>query len=572
MPGERTERDEEYLKFRSFLASQKNAPEEAKEAPALSPCEELRKQGNDLFNLGIFENAVIAYSEALKFAETDDDRGKLYSNRSAAYLKCEEEDHRLESVDDARQTVRLLPEWPKGYLRLASGLMALGQYELSINVIEKGSKLGMSGGARMLREARKGIFDGRVRDKVFLQRLKGLDVEWRFAPPQTLHLKLMDHSIEGQYFLQSEKVLHVSSQEDGKNSQDYEFEFRGEEFWIKSKKDPDFVQLLVIEDTVADELPFKDEDEYLNAWLQMLPPPEEGALTVAVKTDSEEVTQKKTLDRMCLVQELSKIQKRGQDLHLPAMESIRNRKNKMCKELHRRMVAMGLMEPERIEVVDTVEKEILESPTRCCSTGSSGKPAMESNEMSDVAEEGDGSRENGHEKAVFFEPLDGETPLAPQKSLSQVDTTHTDEAFFGEADDECDDKGEEEGNGDDDEISDINELTPRELAQVQADSELQHTPMPCSGYGHGDITTPSVLPPEALELHRHVMEKMEREKMSQGPLSSVKGSACSNKGYENDEHDVVTRGGGLASRPIKSGLRNSLAQCFQGFAKMCGRQ
>lgn len=378
-----------------------------------------------------------------------------------------------------------------------------------------------------------------------------------------MQIELMDHSITGQYHLISENLLRVSSQEDGNSSQDYEFEFRNEELWIKSKKDSDFLLLRVVGDVSEEELTYKDEEEYLNAWLQLLPEPKEGEQSVAVETDSQEVIEEKSMKRMYLIQELSKIQKRGQDLHLPAMESIRNRKTNLCKDLHRRMVALGLMEPERIEVdkIETkestknhVEVDPLESPTRCCSSPSSGERIKESTELGDLAEE------EGEAKSAILasspEIVDGEQPGVHRETtggVTRVDTMVTDERFFGEADDEADDPQEElleENKSHRSTASD--RLSPHELAKLEEDTLLQR---PCVN-GH----VASVLPPEALEHHKQEMEMIE-----------------SNQGSSRDGHDdhdnvaAVTRGD-VTVVPIKRGIfQNAVAQCFQGFAKACGR-
>ena len=52
----------------------------------------------------------------------------LYSNRSAALLGIEAH---ASALQDAKQCVRLAPEWPKAYSRLGAALLAAGNWAVT---------------------------------------------------------------------------------------------------------------------------------------------------------------------------------------------------------------------------------------------------------------------------------------------------------------------------------------------------------------------------------------------------------------------------------------------------------
>ena len=76
-----------------------------------------KERGNLAFKEGRLEEAVAAYSEAIRAAPTDE---TLYSNRSATYAKME---RYKEALEDGKRAVSLQPKWGKGYSR--AGLAAL---------------------------------------------------------------------------------------------------------------------------------------------------------------------------------------------------------------------------------------------------------------------------------------------------------------------------------------------------------------------------------------------------------------------------------------------------------------
>ncbi|XP_067680226.1 stress-induced-phosphoprotein 1-like [Haliotis asinina] len=96
---------------------------------------ELKLQGNKALEQGNKEEAVRCYSEAIKL---DEGNHVLYSNRSAALLKCGKY---LEALGDADRTLELKPDWGKGYSRKGAALCYLERYQEALEVYEEGLKL-----------------------------------------------------------------------------------------------------------------------------------------------------------------------------------------------------------------------------------------------------------------------------------------------------------------------------------------------------------------------------------------------------------------------------------------------
>ncbi|KAL0870534.1 hypothetical protein ABMA27_005506 [Loxostege sticticalis] len=88
--------------------------------------EELKTKGNECVKDGKFIEAVLHYTQAIKL---DPNNYVLYSNRSFAFLKLDQ--HYL-SLQDANETVRLQPQWAKGYFRRAEVEAASGLHDEAI--------------------------------------------------------------------------------------------------------------------------------------------------------------------------------------------------------------------------------------------------------------------------------------------------------------------------------------------------------------------------------------------------------------------------------------------------------
>ncbi|CAM0949047.1 unnamed protein product [Alopecurus aequalis] len=83
----------------------------------------LKDQGNEQFKSGSYLKAAALYTQAIKL---DPDNAALYSNRAAAFLQLVKLN---KALADADTTIKLKPEWEKGYFRKGCVLEAMEQYE-----------------------------------------------------------------------------------------------------------------------------------------------------------------------------------------------------------------------------------------------------------------------------------------------------------------------------------------------------------------------------------------------------------------------------------------------------------
>lgn len=99
-----------------------------------SQANELKDKGNAALAEEKFDEAVRLYSEAIKL---DGKNHILYSNRSAAYAKLKDFSKALE---DAEMTVKLKPDWGKGFSRKGAALTYLGRHQEAIDCYQEGLK------------------------------------------------------------------------------------------------------------------------------------------------------------------------------------------------------------------------------------------------------------------------------------------------------------------------------------------------------------------------------------------------------------------------------------------------
>lgn len=82
---------------------------------------EWKEKGNECVRNGKFEEAVLHYTTAIK---SDPKNPTLYSNRSLAFLKSGQHYY---AFMDARETIKLRPDWAKGYFRKGEVEMSAGR-------------------------------------------------------------------------------------------------------------------------------------------------------------------------------------------------------------------------------------------------------------------------------------------------------------------------------------------------------------------------------------------------------------------------------------------------------------
>lgn len=101
----------------------------------------MKRRGNELLAAGKPAEAAEAYSLAIK---ADPSVAALWSNRSAALLKAGDA---AGALRDAEEAARLEPAWPKGQLRRAKALEALGRFSDAIEACGLGETAAIAAGA-----------------------------------------------------------------------------------------------------------------------------------------------------------------------------------------------------------------------------------------------------------------------------------------------------------------------------------------------------------------------------------------------------------------------------------------
>ncbi|KAL1431246.1 hypothetical protein MTO96_014622 [Rhipicephalus appendiculatus] len=101
-----------------------------------SKSEELKEKGNQCLKEEKYAEAILHYTHAIS---SDRENSILYSNRSMAFLKM---DQFYLAYEDAKETIRLNPEWAKGYYRKAEVEFKAEHYEEAMESFRKSLQFG----------------------------------------------------------------------------------------------------------------------------------------------------------------------------------------------------------------------------------------------------------------------------------------------------------------------------------------------------------------------------------------------------------------------------------------------
>eukprot|EP00762_Andalucia_godoyi_P000349 ANDGO_03061.mRNA.1 Hsp70-Hsp90 organizing protein len=143
-----------------------------------------KDRGNQLFKDGKWDEAIAAYSEAIKRNPED---ATFYSNRSATYLKIAQFHPALQ---DADKCVALNPSFAKGWLRKGNAHFGLKEYHKALDAFDRGMHLdpNMSelkeGSERVLLALRRESSSGQVDEERAQRSLSDPEIQAILRDPQ----------------------------------------------------------------------------------------------------------------------------------------------------------------------------------------------------------------------------------------------------------------------------------------------------------------------------------------------------------------------------------------------------
>jgi small glutamine-rich tetratricopeptide repeat-containing protein alpha len=119
----------------STTSSSSAATSSGPSAADKSAAETHKQRGNTLMSSKSFQQAVDAYSEAIRLDGTNP---VYYSNRAAAYSSMEEHD---KAIEDANKALELDPAFVRAYSRLGHAQYSTGDFEGAVKSFSKGLEL-----------------------------------------------------------------------------------------------------------------------------------------------------------------------------------------------------------------------------------------------------------------------------------------------------------------------------------------------------------------------------------------------------------------------------------------------
>jgi len=110
-----------------FPANQIPALDERPLVARRADAEKLKKEGNEKLQQKDYKGAIAQYTKAILL---DPENAVYFSNRSAAFTYMKDFD---EAIKDGNRAIQRRPDWPKGYMRVATALDSSGDTKAAIS-------------------------------------------------------------------------------------------------------------------------------------------------------------------------------------------------------------------------------------------------------------------------------------------------------------------------------------------------------------------------------------------------------------------------------------------------------
>jgi len=327
-------RKHEFLNFRRQLDSMRSKQEGLE-----SNADKLKSQGNQFFQLGLFSQASMMYSEAL---DLQPENTVLLNNRAMAYLK---QGMSEEALADADRSLELDPskENIKAFWRRAQALLDMGLHEKAEDAASAGIAVQANNThlARVRRKAREAIALRRLCGVDWVGKMEnGVEKRYSFSQEGEMAMTVVGHTLKAAFDLSVEctpQSMVVKMQPiAGSGSAPpppvpyiYSFHDDDKELWIchpvgsadlpKKFEGPGFSRLKRVEQEKEEEAGDESQpldvrcSRYMREFCEILPllPPQ-----LPETPSQEEVSQE-----MLLMERVTKLKKQfGREVHQRAME------------------------------------------------------------------------------------------------------------------------------------------------------------------------------------------------------------------------------------------------------------